>query len=223
MSFIGDIIYAFKVRRLSRRAVYEMSGVSPRTDRMLIGEVVKRYGPYRLHKLDLALRSGRIVNSGKYFVVTGEISVPLTIEMRAERTDTRGYQMIVKRRKGPLRDCVHIGNIPIYRSSERDVYARADYLRKYRESVIPRYKEELRTTWDEAKGSGKRARQYRMTIAELQAEQRIMNEALETFISEYPDVAAAAKDNAVTAEREARRRTEWFFEMMNWLSKHAHW
>jgi len=226
MSLLNDIIFAIKVRRIKRRAVFDMAHVSPRTDRMLIGDVVKQYGPYRLHKLDLTLKGGRIVNSGRYFVVAGEVSVPLAIAMRTDSKDPHGYQMIVKRRKGPLRNSVHIGDVSIERSSDRDIYIQADNFLAYRQMAIERFKEELRAAWDKSTGNARRARFYRTRLAEMEAEQRIMSEALRAFVEAYPEADTAATRHTATDEREVRwgrRRMQRGIALINEVyERHAH-
>jgi hypothetical protein len=129
----------------------------------------------------------------------------LAIAMKTDRNDPQGYRRIVKRREGPFRDCVHIGNIPIKESSHRDLYDLVDRLIKYRQVAIECYREQLGAAHDKATGNRRRARLYRKTIAELEAEQQIVTEAFRAFMQEYPDAAASTKRTAASDEREARQ------------------
>jgi hypothetical protein len=205
MSILGDIIFAFRMRFISRRLVSLMAQVDPRVDQLLVGKVVKQYGPFHLHELDIALEDGRIRNSKKYFVVVGNLSVPLAIAMKTDKKDPQGYRRLVKRREGPFRDCVHIGNIPIKESSHRDLYDLVDRLIKYRQVAIECYREQLPAAHDKATGNRRRARLYRKTIAELEAQQQILTEAFRAFMQEYPDAATSTKRTAASDEREARQ------------------
>lgn len=186
-----------------------------RVKRIMIGPVVKRYGPFRLHTCSYVLKSGRTLNSSTYFVVAGELAVPLSLNWGTGDDDPNGYTKVVRRREGPFRECVHADDLPIKRSSERDLYKRIDKWLKNRQTTIDCYTDQLAVASDASTGNPRRAAFYGRNVAEMAAEHKIVSDAFRAFVREYPAAALTARHDPVADAREARRvrktiqRTIW--------------
>ena len=175
-----------------------------RVKQLIIGPVVKQYGPFRLHTVTYALKSGRILNSSRYFVVVGQLTTPLAVNYGAS-DDPHGYTRVVRRREGPFRECVHVGEISIKRSTYCDLYDAVDYWLKYIQTKIECYAEQLAIAGVAPTRNLRRAAFYRKNIAEMEAELAIVGEAFRAFLLEYPDAAVGTKRTVAKKAQEARR------------------
>lgn len=176
-----------------------------RTDSLVIGSVAKQYGPFRLHKTENILKSGRIVDSPDYFVVVGELAVPLTIAMHTGDKDPDGWTRLVRRREGPFRHCVHVCDPSVKESTYHDLYDDIDSVLKWKRTVLECYGDQLAAARNVSTGNPRRAKFYRKKVAELEVEYRIVNNAFRAFLEEYPDAAVRSKRTAISARRETWR------------------
>ena len=79
MPNVGEIIDAARIALFGRQFMF--------------GDVVAQYGSFRLHKYAIALKSGRLATYPFYWVVVGELAVPLFLSLRE-------YSNVVKERQG---------------------------------------------------------------------------------------------------------------------------
>ncbi|MHB8646670.1 MAG: hypothetical protein ACYDAR_12850 [Thermomicrobiales bacterium] len=176
-----------------------------RAEQFMIGPVVKQYGSFRLHQYAICLKGGRHLDQRTYFVVVGDLAIPLLLPLRTGRRDPHGYSSVVNDRKGPFRGCVHVGEIPIRKSTYLDLHDHVDRWLKDKQTGIDCYTEQLAAEYDLAKGNRRRKKFYRDQIIKMEAEYQIVSDSFHAFLEQYPDAAVATKRNAAVVEREARR------------------
>lgn len=172
---------------------------------LMIGPVVKQYGPFRLHRQTHILIGGRLRNLSRCFVVVGELAVPLFLTFGVSRDDPQGYANVVKERHGPFRECVYVGDIPIKRSTARHLYDHVDRWLNYKQTAIECYAAQHAVASDASTGNSRRSKFYCEEIMKMEAEHQIVRDAFRAFMLEYPDAATATKRNAAIDKREARR------------------
>ena len=180
-------------------------GLVRRPQRLVIGPVEKQYGEFRLHRQAWSFKDGRLQTLLAYLVVLGDLTVPVSLTFGARRDDPRGYASVLRERHGPFRECVYVGDIPIKRSTEHDIYDHVDKWLHYKRTAIARFIEQLDTEVDPATGNTRRATFHRGEIAKWQEEYQIVDDAFRAFIVEFPNAAVGTRRNAALREREARR------------------
>lgn len=170
---------------------------------LVIGPVAKHYGPFRLHEQALSRKSGRIADSSSYFIVVGDLAVPLSLRYGAASGDPNGYGSISERR-GAFRHSVYVGSISIKRSTARDLYDHVDRWLNHKETEIACYTEEIAAARDAARNL-RRVRFYRKRMTNAKVMQKIVSDAFRAFLLEYPDAAVGSKRDAELNAREAHR------------------
>ncbi|MGI8691201.1 MAG: hypothetical protein ACR2M3_21685 [Thermomicrobiales bacterium] len=170
---------------------------------LVIGPVVKNYGPFRLHKEAFSRKSGRVVDSSSYFIVVGELAVPLSLRFGAASDDPDGYGSI-SGRQGAFRKCVYVGSISIKRSTDRDLYDHVDRWLNYKDTEIACCAEQIAAASDVAARNPRRLKYYRKRMTNAKAMQKIVSDAFRLFLLEYPDAATTTKRNSTSNAREAR-------------------
>jgi hypothetical protein len=190
------------------------------TEQLIIGPVVKQFGPFRLHRKTYSLKGGRLLNSSRYFVVVGELAVPLPLNLGTGSDDPSGYAGIVNDKQGPFRGCAYVGDIAIGASLDRDIYNHVDYWLKYKQTGIECYAEQLATASDASTGNPRREKAYRRYITTMETELQFVSAAFREFMLEYPDAATGTKRTAATNERAARRARKQFSKAI-WLINRA--
>jgi hypothetical protein len=176
-----------------------------RVDKLIIGPVAKQYGPFRFHEVEEVLRNGRILDSPMYFGVVGELAVPVTIAMRTGDNDPQGWTRLVRRREGPFRDCLHVVDLPVTESTYHDLYDELDSVLRWKQTVIESFTEQLTVARDRSKRNRRRAKFYSKKLAVQKAEYRIVNDAFQAFLKEYPDAVVGSKRTPTKIRRETRR------------------
>ena len=182
---------------------------------MMIGPVIKHYGSFRLHRYAISLKGGELLNMSRYYVIVGELPVPLILPLRAGRTQRYGH--LVRNREGPFHNCVYVGEIPITRSTHRGLYDHIDRWLKNEQTGIECYAEQL-TASNIATSNRRRENFYRRRITRAETDYKIVSDAFHTFLLEYPNAAVGSKRDAAMADREARRdrkRYQRSFRLIN--------
>lgn len=181
-----------------------------RIKQIVIGPVVKRYGPFGLHALDYVLKGGRTMNSSQYFIVVGELAETLILNFGTRSDDPAGYLYIIRDRHGPFHDCIHVGDIPINRSTYHDLWNRVDYWLRTQQIGIDCYADQLAVASDASTGNTRREETYRHLVTKLQDQSETVNHALQQFLREYPDAAVGTKRDIKALTREAHQARKGF-------------
>lgn len=176
-----------------------------RGEQMMIGSVVKQFGPFRLHRWAISLKGEGLLDLSSYYVVVGELPVPLMLPLRTGRSDPRSYQRVVRNREGPFRGCVQVGDISIKKSTHRDLYDHVDRWLTNKQIAIACYAEQFAAVKSAATSTSRRVEFWRESVARVEAEYQAVSAAFQEFLLEYPDAAGATRRDAAVKEREARR------------------
>jgi hypothetical protein len=207
---------------LSLKDLVQVTRMVLRGEQFMIGPVIKRYGPFSLHKYAIALKGGRLLYFSRYYIVIGELAVPLFLPLRLGRADPRGYSRIVKDRTGPFRDCVYVGEISIKKSTSLGLYDFVNRWLKDDQTGMDWLYEQLATGDNAATGDPHREGIYRKIIARNEVRHQIVSDAFRDFLMEYPDASFALQHDLVSDEREARRvrkRLRWTYRLYWRFSK----